>query len=447
MKYYLIGHELPSDLVEKIPSVYVLSHKPASASEAGCFILNLDNQAVQDEWLVYLRQHSDLFMSPVFVLQSSLLSNYLADGAFPSDIVLRCEQYQQRSQVMQLDSSRLTDRLLAYLWVWPKRKVMVRMQPSLPALHDYPLLKLWLKDDESESSWLYSLERDQLIQGCKPLDRVRYCPDCHSGHLNYIDCCPECGSIDIAPESALHCFACGHVAGQDAFLRQGALSCPNCLSQLRHIGVDYDRPIENYRCHDCHAFFVDGLVKARCFEHGHEHSPDLLIVKPIRHFELGEQADAYVRTGGVRHSIPEWIGDHVTLPHFQWLILWQNRLAVRHSSTHLIVAMHFPSFTQAIMTLGEIKVMSLMNDLFIRLQSVVRTTDVCCHYRQDTLLFFLPSTPSQHAHFVTEKLAALSEKMVHESMKMQFLVKELPDPTLTDSADLFLHALISECLL
>nr|WP_309294963.1 hypothetical protein [Aeromonas caviae] len=26
------------------------------------------------------------------------------------------------------------------------------------------------------------------------------------------------------------------------------LLCPNCFSRLRHIGSDYDRPLENYRC-------------------------------------------------------------------------------------------------------------------------------------------------------------------------------------------------------
>lgn len=444
MKYYLIGSELPSDLSEKFPALHTITELPEILTLEVFFIIHLIDVKQQDNWLAQLRQHPYFSLVPVFAVNHSPLSTYLADGGVPHDCVVKTEQYQQKLNQLRVDIHKgITERLLTYLWLWPERKLVIQAQPESISLYEYPLLNLWISHHEEYASWLYMLERDQFIRGDKLIDRVRYCPDCQSGHLNYIECCPECGSIDIEPESALHCFACGHVAGQDDFLNKGQLSCPNCLTQLRHIGVDYDRPIENYRCHDCNAFFVEGLVKARCLEHGHEYSPEALVTHSIRHYILDEEGEAYLRSGGARQLIPEWIGGNVSFDHFNWLLLWENKLAVRHQEEHLVVVLHFSSLRRAIVTLGDIKVASLMDDLIVRLQSVLRLTDVCCHYKNDTLLFFLPNTAHDHAALIQKKLREQSDRMVHETLQMSIQIGSLPTKSMGDSSELFIQQLIS----
>ena len=120
----------------------------------------------------------------------------------------------------------------------------------------------------SSHSWLQQKQQENLLEAGELLDRLRQCPSCSSSRLNYVDVCPECHALDIVREPSLHCFVCGHVGPQQAFLKGDALVCPNCLSQLRHIGSDYDRPLENYRCRSCGAFFVDAEVDVRCIDCG-----------------------------------------------------------------------------------------------------------------------------------------------------------------------------------
>ena len=40
-------------------------------------------------------------------------------------------------------------------------------------------------------------------------------------------------------------------ARRRTFLSSGALACPKCTTRLRHIGADYDRPLENHTCNVC----------------------------------------------------------------------------------------------------------------------------------------------------------------------------------------------------
>ncbi|MFD2883408.1 hypothetical protein ACFS4T_13870 [Pseudomonas lini] len=128
--------------------------------------------------------------------------------------------------------------------------------PKSPQHYRYPLLEA-LADAEQVNPFVWlslMVQHDWLEEGVL-VDRVRLCSDCGSGRLNYIDVCAECQAMDISRQPSLHCFTCGHVGHQESFLKDGLLLCPNCLNRLRHIGSDYDRPLENYRCRSCQAFF------------------------------------------------------------------------------------------------------------------------------------------------------------------------------------------------
>ena len=445
MKLLLIGLQPSNNVLQHQLPVLQYTSLPDIVNEPACFILNPESPQQQDELLIRIRQHPRWFAFPVLTLQPSPLSAHLSDGLVPDDLLIRTEQFEQRYQILKVDPDKgLTERLLTYLWLWQGRALMAKPHPESSRLYDYPLAALWVDQDNELFPWLHSLEREGLIEGTTLVDRVRYCSVCHSGHLNYVESCPECGSIDVAAESALHCFACGHVAAQTDFLHSGHLSCPNCLSQLRHIGVDYDRPLENYRCHSCNALFVDGSVKVRCLEAGHEQTPEQLVVRSIRHYKLTDSGVMYMRNGALRDLIPEWVGGHVAEEHFYWLLLWQNKLAIRHQGSHLVVALHFVDLASVIYQLGEAEAITRLDTLTQRLRSVLRITDVCCHYRDDILLFFLPNTLANHVSVITNKLISLGREQITTHLSLDFRLRPLPDPTLDNDAAIWIQQLLGE---
>ena len=64
-------------------------------------------------------------------------------------------------------------------------------------------------------------------------------------------------------------------------MHSGTIVCPKCHTHLRHIGSDYDRPIENYRCQSCSQSFVEGDVQVRCAMCENEMKPGDLVLSPF----------------------------------------------------------------------------------------------------------------------------------------------------------------------
>ncbi len=123
------------------------------------------------------------------------------------------------------------DALLLYLWLNPTRTISPVVDETSSQIYSYPLLSLLFEQEADNYLGLQSLLQQDLIeQDGSLVDRIRLCRSCHHAHLNYIETCPHCNSIDIATERAIHCFTCGHVDNQDQFIRQNTMSCPNCLT-------------------------------------------------------------------------------------------------------------------------------------------------------------------------------------------------------------------------
>lgn len=131
------------------------------------------------------------------------------------------------------------------------------------------------------------------------LDRQRECAYCRSAHLSFIDICPNCQSIDIKLQASLHCFTCGCVDVQDKFMHSGTLVCPKCHKHLRHIGSDYDRPIENYRCQSCSHSFIEGDVQVRCAMCEKEMKPGELILNEVHSWRLSDKGRTVAFRGEV----------------------------------------------------------------------------------------------------------------------------------------------------
>ncbi len=93
---------------------------------------------------------------------------------------------------------------------------------------------------------------------------VHVCPKCFDKGLIYHETCPKCGSIDIAEQNMLHHFRCANISPEHTYMKNGTLICPKCLRELRHIGVDYDRPTTTFNCNKCGINFSNAKMVCEC---------------------------------------------------------------------------------------------------------------------------------------------------------------------------------------
>ncbi|MFZ6045834.1 diguanylate cyclase domain-containing protein [Pseudomonas sp. CR3202] len=330
---------------------------------------------------------------------------------------------------------RFEERVLAWLWLRSRGEVHAVRDSAVPQHYRYPLLEA-LGDGEvvNQFSWLQLMGQQGWLEEGELLDRLRLCTGCGSGRLNYVDVCPECQALDIGRQPSLHCFTCGHVGPQEHFLKEGLLLCPNCLTRLRHIGSDYDRPLENYRCRGCQAFFVDAAVEARCLDCGLSHGPDKLRVREVRHFRLAEAGRLRCREGfGAGPVSIERFGSLNLLPRqaFFELLNWQLQLTRRHRTPPFsLLGLRFVNLLETLAQLGEMRGHALVDGLVERLQEAVRETDRCCRASEEVLWLMMPYTDAVGLEVVRKRLVKGAERLTAEQaapIEVRLAVFTAPD--------------------
>ena len=343
----------------------------------------------------------------------------LGDGAPPADLgalPALWHLWQERMGLFNRGNApdRYEARVMAWLWLHSPRDIHAVRDPQSPQHYSYPLLETMAEDEQSNSfAWLQLMTQQGWLEQGSLVDRLRLCASCGSGRLNYVDVCVECRSLDISRQPSLHCFTCGHVGPQEHFLKDGLLLCPNCLTRLRHIGSDYDRPLENYRCRDCQAFFVDAEVEARCLDCGQSHSPDRLRIREVRHYRLTEAGRLRCRQGlSQSQDQVDHFGQMNLLSNraFRELLDWQIEVVRRDGMpTFSLLGLRCANLTEALARVGEQRGHALLDGLVERLQVALREGDRCTRSSEDRLWLLLPNTTEEGLASLRERLARAAE--------------------------------------
>ncbi|UFH50568.1 diguanylate cyclase domain-containing protein [Pseudomonas sp. KNUC1026] len=377
----------------------------------------LDGTGEYTSTLLYsLRKHASYRLKLIYASSTDPRAQALADGPAPAARAVIDQQYQQWQQRHELFNrgrapEGIDAQLLAYLWLRAPGKLLAVRDARSPQHHVYPLLDAMADGPVNGQVWIANLTQRNLIQSTELIDRIRLCKQCGSGHLNYIDVCVECNCLDIQRQPSMHCFTCGHIGPQGEFLKDGALLCPNCLTRLRHIGTDYDRPLENYHCNGCKAFFVDADVEARCLDCGTHHQPDELLMREIHHYQLSENALLVARQGleEARHEYFSRLA-MVGMNTFKTLLNWQIELIQRHKApSFVLLGMRFRNLGSTLERLGPQRGHALLDSLIERIQEVIRDTDRCTRTSEEHLWLLLMHTDQVGLRLVTERLNRISE--------------------------------------
>lgn len=338
----------------------------------------------------------------------------LGDGLPPAStdaLIAQWRQWRDRLALFNrgVPPERFDSQVLAWLWLRPQGEIRVLRDTSVAQHYRYPVLEACAGTEEVNAAvWLQTMVQHGWLEAGELVDRLRLCTGCGSGRLNYVDVCPECHTLDIARQPSLHCFTCGNVGPQELFLKDGLLLCPNCLTRLRHIGSDYDRPLENYSCRGCQAFFIDAAVEARCLDCGQVHAPDKLRVREVRHHRLAEAGRLRCRQG-LQDSHADAAFSRLNLrggKEFAELLSWQIELVRRYGSPAFsLLGLRLVNLTGALGALGEQRAHALVDSLVERLVEMVRETDRCTRTSEDQLWLLLPHTGEEGLASLQQRLA------------------------------------------
>ncbi|WP_077530220.1 diguanylate cyclase domain-containing protein [Vreelandella utahensis] len=383
-------------------------------------LVDLEHDAAADA-VFLLRCDPRYRLSLILAGKGATNTPALSDGPVPDDphsITSSWQRLHERLAAFNQGNvpERFDDHVLAWLWSRPEGTLRPLRHPHHPQFYYYPLLSAFADDEPvNEMVWLQLMTEQGWLESRDLVDRIRLCTHCGSARLNYVDVCPDCHALEISREPSLHCFTCGHVAPQEHFLKQGLMLCPNCLTRLRHIGSDYDRPLENYRCRACQSFFVDAEVEARCLDCDTHHTPDELRVREIRNYRLSEQGRLRCRRGFSGDAQVESHFGRLNLispAAFTNLLSWQIQQSRRYGAdaTGSVLLLRFGNLGE---TLGQARGTALLESLIDRIRETIRETDRCTRIQDELLWLLLPHTGRAGMDRLRERLAELN-RLFHE---------------------------------
>ncbi|WP_194436511.1 diguanylate cyclase [Vibrio fluminensis] len=439
--FYWIGKSPPSDTYHLVHWINNIEELPQTIGNAIC--INNDTDEEIDSTLTELFTREGAWSWSVFTTRHTELSKAICDGLFePLHSFALARKIKQKA--ISVASSLSKEPLVGWLGLSDKRRIKPLKYLNSPSIYTYPIVNAFYPEATTSHRYVLSEKKRNIIESDLLVDRIRACKHCNSSHLNYIEVCPHCNSIDIETQSSLHCFTCGNVSEQQSFLRRGKLECPKCLTQLRHIGVDYDRPLENYHCNSCSSFFIETATRCQCFSCNQASSIDELIIQKIEQFKLGE-AGEYLFYHGKLFEAPELsIKGKVDIVFFHHLLSWANKVALRHEHQHLLLAIYLPVMKEFEQHHCSAQLFALMEQITDYLSQIFRDTDICCQLKQDLLMVFMPHTSRTQLNALEEKLSKLSELIQDKEFTLDVYSWMLPDEEIDDQLPLWLEARIGE---
>lgn len=420
------------------------------------FVIEGSDSRYASSILGKIRRDSEVFASLCFSTRLLTCSeNSLFDGLLPppAELQKQIDAAQDLSRSLKGKDNYLTPqgRLINYLWLRPNYIVQPCHEWTNPRFYRYPLLEAMSLDQSDAFEWLRNLANAKILEPVTLMDRQRECMYCRSAHLSFIDTCPNCSAIDIKLQPSLHCFTCGCVDAQDKFMHSGTLVCPKCHTHLRHIGSDYDRPLENYSCQVCHHSFVEGDVLVRCAICEKDMNPNELIMNEIRTWRLSDKGRTIAFRGEVFDLSSgfdqiDFISKELFIHDLDWLMVMARRYPNINFS---LFGIYFANLPDLVEIFNHARLLQMLESFAQRLRNLLRTPDLSTRTAENMLWLLLPNTDEQGLIGFQKRIEKSMDKLLEESeYKLDFRFISVNSQKLSnkENAELLLARLFGELL-
>ena len=389
------------------------SYEQFAAAELspGGFVVETQRAAVAEALLARLRSDPVHGLLPAFLARDlGPVAASLADGldtdagamhAAIESVLALAETLPREERQLDRDA-----KLLRFLYVRPDLTLVPNKDWRHPHIYFFPLLEALAGGPEGIADWLASLRGRNLLEPAALLDRLYLCPQCGHAHVSFIDVCPACRAIAIEQKPFLHCYACGHVAPQEDFMPREAVVCPKCAAHLRHIGVDYDRTLENFFCAPCSNTFMEPQIEARCLGCGAASATEALAARRIESLRLTEGGRLAARSGNVAdvYAVLDSLS-FASVPYFRHTLDWLLALVRRHPQAGFgLMCVRLVNVQELVARIGRNRVLLMMDGLAHRLRELIRATDIVTRTSEDRFLLLLPYTPAPGCNVLLERI-------------------------------------------
>ena len=362
------------------------------------------------------------------------------------------EEYMKDSTIIQInskinllkhqktDDSEISFKILRYIY-----SRNLKLEPFLSIKnkygYSYPRIDHMLDSKSNKLFEAFDFLAEQRLLEPIFYDKCHFCPECHSGFINFKEVCPKCYNVDIEAEALIHHFECAYVGLEHEFRHSHQLICPKCDKELFHIGVDYDKPSFVYTCKKCSYEFQEPLVQGNCFNCRSVYDVDNLINRVIYEYELTVLSENSALFGfqNIFTNILESNLDILTPKIFErYVQIELNRIKRYKKSVSTLVVIDLDDVKNVYKDANDLKT---IKQIFMQIANVIkhflRSTDIITSFNDITYGVLLVETPVQGANIATARLKKEIEELIEFNIKKSYEVvislKEIREDETLDS--------------
>ncbi|MFQ5676324.1 MAG: hypothetical protein ACE5G1_10540 [bacterium] len=295
--------------------------------------------------------------------------------------------------------------------------------------YKFPLIQLLfdLKPGE-EVSVLEELEEAQLLTS-KLVDKVNICPFCEHTQINFREICPICRSLNISEETAIHHFRCAYIGKESEFRDDLNLRCPKCSRELRHIGVDYDKPSAVLWCNDCNHNFSDPLLSYYCLACANSFPPENTLIKRISEYELSQDGAHAAEEGrlpgsGLLNILKKELGLYKREVFMEMLRLELARCR-RYKYNSTLSRFNLKSADKTLSQDGVSLSRKFKNDFAAVINQTFRNTDLFTDVNDGDILGIFTNTNSDNAAVAFNRLSHSINQVATKKIDLRYQLIDL----------------------
>lgn len=418
-------------------SVSELAEKDIAA--VSTFVIHHDEPETRQLLLKALRHNSNpnVYLKPIVAVASNSVTTLINEGfdwAFNDSNSLNnpTSEWQQRCHginrwigTLPNNDGKLQDSSIHFraLRLLSSRNERIKPLKTITDKYGfyYPILTpLFEKSDGSVSRVLEFLESQQLLTPFFE-EKAHSCSSCDSAFLSFKETCPDCHSDNLEKTELIHHFKCGHVASVEDFTQNNKLTCPKCNLELKHIGVDYDKPSAVHRCRQCNLSFQEAKVQAQCYACGSMSTPDDLTLRDINAYEvsaIGNNAARYGLDALFTQILQTDLVLYTNQELKNFIRVEKARIARYKKSTSVISYIYFSNLEQLFGQLGQ-RTEQLFKELSAVFRSVFRESDLITARNESAFAVLMTETDEKNAIKAMERLEESSKNLFKQSLSFE----------------------------
>jgi diguanylate cyclase (GGDEF)-like protein len=340
-----------------------------------------------------------------YAASGAAITDFLTQPYYPEELVKRIKKAlgvtakKTLPEAVKMNSDRLKIQLLRNLLDDGVYTLAPIFDTDSPFAYTYPSLTKYVELTPDKTVELLDDLASRAILERKLHDKVHLCPSCMRYNMNFREVCPSCGQADVEVQEMIHHFACGHVGPITQFQHGLRLICPKCRAELRHIGLDYEKPTETFLCRPNGHLFTDPEVEAACVACGAKFKPKDLINRNVYSYELTGRAEDVVQLGQLEPTQidPLLIDKQVGLYHYAYIereLATEVKRSARHKHQFSLIILGIDFYEDYIKKFGRADALQFMATLGQVIREMMRMSDVPARHKAENIIMLLSETPA-----------------------------------------------------